>query len=102
MAQDEIHFGDVGTQFERTVKDGDVAVDLSAATTKEIKFKPPSGPTKVKSAIFLTDGTDGILTYTTIADDLDELGKWELQVHVVIAAGDFNTDVEGFVVHRNI
>ena len=102
MAQDEIHYLNIGTQFERTVQDGGSVVDISSATTKEILLKPPTGTTKAKAAAFTSDGTDGVLAYTTVLDDLDEVGTWQLQVHIVIDAGDFYTDVENFIVYGNL
>lgn len=103
MAQDEIHKDDIGTVFEVTIKDGSSAIDISSATvTKEITFAPPEGATKVKSAVFKTDGTDGILKYTTIADDLDTAGKWELQAKVVITAGTWYSDIIKFEVKENL
>lgn len=104
MAADEIHLGDIGLVLKATIQDGDSIVDLSAATTKEIKLKPPKGgATKTFSAAFFTDGTDGIITYTTVdADDLDVLGDWKIQGRVVIAAGDFNSDTAAFEVHKNL
>ena len=102
MAADEIHFGDVNTQFQQTIKDGTAIVDVSAATTKEIKLKGPTGVTKVKTASFLTDGIDGVITYNTVANDLDEIGLWEIQSRVVVAGGDFHSDVGRFEVHANL
>ena len=36
MAANEIHVDDVGTKFIVTIKDGDTAINVSAATTKNI------------------------------------------------------------------
>ena len=98
----EVHLNDVGTAFEVTIKDGSDAVDVSAATTKEIIFRSPAGVKKVKAASFKTDGTDGIIQYTTVADDLDEEGRWGIQGHIVLSSGDWNTDLDEFLVHRNL
>ena len=98
----EVHLNDVGTAFEVTIKDGSDAVDVSAATTKEIIFRSPAGVKKVKAASFKTDGTDGIIQYTTVADDLDEEGRWGIQGHIVLGSGDWNTDLDEFLVHRNL
>ena len=102
MAADEVHLNDIGTSFERTIKDGSTVVDVSGATTKEIKLKGPGQTTKTKTAGFKTDGTDGIITYITVADDLDVKGLWEIQAHVVLSTGDWNSDIGTFEVHENI
>ena len=102
MAADEIHVGDIGTSFERTIKDGSTVVDVSGATTKEIKIKASGGSTKTFAASFKTDGIDGVITYVTVADDLDVKGLWEIQAHVVLSSGDWNSDIGTFEVHENI
>lgn len=98
----EVHLNDVGTIFEFTIKDGSVVVDVSGATTQEIIFRSPSGVEKVKTSVFKTNGVDGIIQYPTIAADIDEEGRWQIQGHVVISTGDFRTDISEFVVHRNV
>lgn len=102
MAANEIHNGDIGTIFEVTLKDGTVLVDLSGATTKEILFLPPNKALKTKTAAFKTDGTDGIIQYTTLAADLDQAGKWKLQAHVVLPTGEWKSDIAEFRVHKNL
>jgi len=103
MAEDEIHKGDVGTVFEVTLKDGASIVDVSGASTKQIIFKKPNGGTVEKDADFVTDGQDGKLKYTTLADDLDVIGVWKLQAYVVISgSGDWKSDVGEFTVYDNL
>ncbi len=106
MAANEIHEGDIGTIFELTVKDDDVIIDVSTATTKEIHFKNPDGGTVVQSAGFKIpggDGTDGIITYVSEADDLTPTGLWNIQAFVVFADGSqFSSCVSEFRVHANI
>lgn len=102
MAANEIHVGDVGTVFERTVTEGGTAVDVSAATVKQMIFRKPDGSLLTKTASFGTDGTDGVLTYTTVDGDLDQPGQWQLQVRIVSAAWSGRSDVAVFDVHRNL
>ncbi len=103
MAVGEVHKGDIGTIFEVTLEDGGVAVDVSSAVvTKDIKVKPPIGATKTFPATFKTDGTDGIIQYTTVVDDIDEEGEWSIQAFVVITAGTFNSDIDKFIVYENL
>lgn len=102
MAQDEIHKGDIGTILRRTLMDGDVVVDISSATTKNILLHNPYGVLKTKAGVFTTDGTDGALQYTTIAADLDVVGRWRLQAYIVMPSGSWHSDISDFQVFDNL
>ena len=102
MSANEIHLNDIGTKFQVTVKDGDSVVNISSASTKLLIFKKPSGTKMTKTAAFTSDGSDGKIDYTVIADDLDEVGTYQLQGNVVISDGTFYTDIQTFKVHRNL
>ena len=102
MSANEIHQGDIGTILRLTVKDGTDAIDLSAATTKEIVLRKPSGSMVTKDATFTTDGSDGQIQYTTVADDLDEAGIWRIQARVVLLGGTWRTDIARFEVYENL
>jgi len=108
MAANEIHKNDVGTVFEVTLRDDTIIVDVASATvTKELVFKSPkpaSGTSTVstKAASFTTDGTDGKIQYTTIANDLNEIGLWNLQAHVILSTGDWRSDIQSFEVFANL
>lgn len=99
---EEIHLGDIGTIFRLTIVDCDVPVDISSASTMEITFKPPQGASKVKTPVFNTDGTNGIIDYTTIVDDLDEVGQWKMQARVTLPTGTWRSNIETFKVHSNL
>lgn len=103
MSRGEIRVGDIGTVFILTVKDQDDAVvDISGASTKQIIFREPDDTAVVKTAAFTTDGTDGKMQYTTVADDLDQVGEWQHQGKVVIGSGTWKTDIEKFKVYSNL
>lgn len=102
MPADEIRMEDIGTKFKITVKDGSSVVDISGATTKQLIFKKPGGTKLTKTAVFFTDGTDGIITYDTLSGDLDEDGMWKVQGYVVLSSGTYHTDIHRFKVHRNL
>lgn len=76
--------GDVGTVLRITVTEGGAPVDISSATTKQIKLRDPSGNVSTKTASFYSDGSDGIIQYTTVDGDLDEAGTWHLQAYLAI------------------
>ena len=102
MAANEIHVGDIGTILRLTIKDGDNIVDISGAITKTIILEDPSGNNLEKSGTFYTDGTDGIIQYTTIAGDFDERGNWAIQAKIVLPSGTWYSDTYTFVVHANL
>ena len=98
----EIHVNNVGTLFKVTIYDGTTAVDVSTATTKQIIFKKPNGESVTKTALFYTDGSDGIIQYTSVAGDLDVKGVWKIQAFVDMTAGDFYSDWGDFIVYDNL
>lgn len=94
---------DVGIVFELTVKDeGAFVVDLSSATTIELIFRDPDGTSVTQTATFTTDGSDGKIQYTTLAGDLDVVGLWSWQGHVVIGTSDWRTSSNEFRVLPNL
>lgn len=104
MAANEIHVGDIGTVFRTTIKSGGSAVDVSGATTKQMLFQKPgaAGTILTKSAVFTTDGTDGVVEYVTVEDDLDTAGIWLRQVYIVLPSGEWHTNVDRFEVYPNL
>lgn len=98
----EIHKGDIGTAFQVTLKDGSTTLDLSTATTKQLKFKKPAGTIVTKTASFITDGTDGAIEYVTVDGDLDEAGNWNIQAYIVIGSTAFHSDLGDFIVYPNL
>lgn len=107
MASDEIHVGDIGTVFELEVKDTDlngneVIVDISTATAMTIYFEKSDQTVLTKTAVHSTDGTDGLMRYVTIADDLDMSGGWKVQGKVTLPTGTWSTDIHKFKVYPNL
>jgi hypothetical protein len=94
-----LHVGDIGTVITALCHDGGVPVNISSASTKIIKLQDPGGNTTDKTAEFGTNGSDGILIYTTITGDLDEEGEWILQAQVVLDTGQRTFDKRRFHVH---
>ena len=103
MAIGEIRLNDIGTVIELTIKDqDDSAVDVSGASTKQFVFRKPGGTAVVKTAAFVTDGTDGKLKYTTVTDDLDTAGDWQVQAFVDFGSTEWRSDIKNFMVHPNL
>lgn len=97
----EIHALDYGTELRITVKEDDVAVDISAATNTEFLIRKPDGTLLTVAADFYTDGTDGILTYTTVEGDTDIVGIYKFQARITLG-GVFSTSWATFKVHCNV
>jgi hypothetical protein len=105
-----IHVNDVGTEFRGTFVDenGDI-LDLSSATSVEMWFEKPAAtegdaPEVVeRTATLVTDGTDGLAKYVTVASDLDRAGNWRVQgVAYFGASSPVHADVIKFKVLANL
>lgn len=92
------HINDFGTTFRITLTDanGD-AVDISTATIKQIWFKKPDGTVLSKDAVFLTDGTDGIIQWVATAGVLILKGLWEIQGRVSAVAFQYSSVKGSFI-----
>ncbi len=98
----EVHVGDVGSVFQLTIVDQDgVAVDVSCQTRMEILFKGP-GIELTKTAVFQSDGIDGVIKYLGVSGDILAFGKWAMQGHVILPAGEWYTTAVAFDVLDNI
>jgi len=78
-----INKDDYGYELELTFIDCDTdsAEDVSAYTTsQELVFKDPDDNESTVTAAFDTDGSDGVVTYTVVADDIDEAGTWHIRI----------------------
>ena len=102
MAANEIHEGDIGTVFEITLMDSTSIVDVSGATTQEVFFFRPDKSLLTKASSFTTDGTDGKIQVTSVSTDLTPVGGWQIQAHVVLAAGEWKSDILDFLVTKNL
>lgn len=95
--------GDIGTTIKATIVDQDgTALDVSAATTLQLLFLKPNGVLETKTATLTGDGTDGIIQYVTIADDLDVPGVWKSQGYIVDAGKQHKSSVDTFHVKPNL
>ena len=87
-----MRYGDEGTVIRVTVTEGGAAFDCSTATVKVLRFRKPDGSVASVTASFYTNGTDGIVQYTTTTGDLDQVGKWTGQVYLELPSGKWHTD----------
>jgi hypothetical protein len=103
MSHADIRVGDIGTVFRLTIVDEvEDPVNISAATTTDIRFQKPDETSVDQTASFTTDGTDGLIEYVVAADDLDMSGKWRIQAHIITPAGEWRSEIETFWVQENL
>jgi len=100
MAANEIHVDDL-TTFRVTLVDDGTAVNVSAATTKQLKFQGPDGTSYTKTASFYTDGSDGIIQWTA-TDGFLTVGNWLMQAYIVMSGWTGHSDIHKFTVYANL
>lgn len=109
----EIHKDDLGTEFivtiTRCVNDVDVALNISSASSMIIKFKKSDAAVDSHTAVFTSissggagDGTDGKISYFSVAGDLDLTGTYKIQGVVTTPSGSWSSVVKTFKVITNI
>lgn len=103
MARGEIRYGDNGTKHLITVKDQDKAVvDMSEATEITITYRKPDGTTFDKTAVLVTDGTDGLIQTFLLSTDLDTVGHYKWQGYYVFPLGSWRSDIHDIEVRANL
>ena len=99
----QIHMGDIGTEFRATIVEDGAAKDVSAADTITFKFRKENNSVVAKTGVFVNSGTDGLVKYISEAGFLDMKGEWDWQVYVEFPGGSkWHTDIVNFHVHPNI
>lgn len=104
----EIHVNDEGTVirllFEECDEDTGLIgpVDLGPATAIVLTFRKPDNTNEVKTGVLLTDGSDGIATYTTEVNFLSLPGNWRVQGKATFTNGEWNSSIEKFKVRSNL
>ena len=94
---------DIGSVIRVTVKENGQIFDASGAVVKMMKLRKPSGDVLEVPADFQTDGSNGILQYVTVEDDLGETGPWTGQVFLEFAANAaWHTEPWSFTVGGNL
>lgn len=100
----EIHIGDAGLPFIKTMKDqNDAIISLAGCTAMAFCFWKPDGTTIQKTATLVNPpGTDGKLKYVTEAADLNQAGFWKWQVILTWGTVVLYSDVTVFRVYPNL
>jgi hypothetical protein len=99
----EIHIGDAGLPFIKTMYDQNGAIlPVDGTSARQFVFERPNGTCFIKSAVFVTDGKDGKLKYLTESADLDMAGLWKWQVILTWGTVVLYSDITIFRVFPNI
>lgn len=101
--ESQIHVGNKNVDFVITITEDCAAIDISGATSKTIYFTKPSGAILTKTALFVTDGTDGQIHYASESGDLDEAGIWKIQAIIELGSGSlYSSIIKSFKVFCNL
>lgn len=98
----DIFVNDIGTTIKFTVMQDGSAIDVSTATVKKVKFQRKDKTTFSRDVSFVTDGTDGLVSYTTVNGDLDQAGKWTAQLYMELPSWSGHTSKITFTVQTPI
>ena len=100
MSLDGLHIGQYGVTVTITLNDidTDTAADISSYTTLTVDLKSPSGTVTTKTASFVTDGSDGQVQFDLESGDLDETGRWKIQVNLISGSSEILSEIAGFSV----
>lgn len=75
----------VGTKLRWTVLDEGEILDLTNASTKQVKFVKPDGSQVTKPLAFITNGADGRVEYVVEPGVLSLAGTYKWQLYFVIS-----------------
>ena len=87
-----IHVDDFGWLAQLTIVQDDVAVDISSYTTRQFVFRKPDATEVTKTAVFDSDGTDGVLDYTVEDGLIDATGYWGVRAVLTKANAELTSD----------
>ena len=89
MAENKIYKNDVGTVLEAEAQnpDGSDTIDLSAATTLELRITKPDATAKQWTALPKSED-ESVAQYTVVAGDLDQDGVYSGQLYAEWDAGN--------------
>ena len=102
--KDQVYKNHIGLAIDAQVVDDDTgeAIDLSGASTLQLKLKAPGQAASTKTATLINSGTDGWVRYVTVANDLTVIGVWEVQGYFVDGSEQFHTSIDTFRVRDTL
>jgi hypothetical protein len=93
----KVFVGDVGTKIRL-----DAGQDISSASLIQLKYKKPSGETGTWTGTL--EGTDYAYYITQAASepDLDENGRWQIQLYVELPTWQGHGEISYFHVYNRV
>ena len=82
--------GDTAPPLTGVCKSDGVPASLVGATAVQLHIKRPNGNVLTKPAT-VTDGAGGAWSYSWTTGDLDQHGRWEVEVQVTFSTGEVQT-----------
>lgn len=89
----QAHVGDTGTIIQKTVVDNGSVLNISAATVKNLVIIDAAGVCTTLAGAFDTDGTDGVLNFTTTSGTWTKKGIATEQVQITLPSGSWSSDI---------
>lgn len=90
MSEEFVQAGIVKMQITLRFKKKDGTIeDISTASVKKVKIRQPGGTVLERNGVFVTTGSDGLLRYTTVLDDVPatKFGWYKVQGYVELSDG---------------
>lgn len=84
------------------MREGYGVLDISSATTKNIIIERPDNTIITAMGSFMTNGTDGLLYYRTVAGDLNQAGIYNAQAYIEMPTFTGYTTPTNFTVYSNL
>jgi len=90
---------DVGVNI--VISTSNTTIPASAVITIDVE-KPGHDVVTWAVTPSMLNYTTGVITYTTVAGDLDEVGLYKVQVHGVFTDADEMSEKDRFTVHETV
>ena len=95
--------GDVGTVIRLTILDCTTQLPLNlTGGTVAVRIRKPCGSLLTKTGVIDADPTTGIVTYTTVAGDLDSEGVYKAEAVPDLPDGSWTSTPDVFPVEGTI
>lgn len=98
-----VHIGDTNISLRlKFIDSAQSAIDISGYTTLTILLQDESGTTSELSASFVTDGSDGLIAYSSTASTFSTSGTYRIQGKVSDGTTTIRSNVATFQVLPNL
>ncbi len=102
MANPEVQVDGFGWNIDLRMVEQGSPIDISTATLCDYVSKKPDGTRMTVTAVFVTDGSDGKLRHLVAQGEIDVVGTWQIQTHVVTPTQDLWSRALVFEVKGNL